>query len=670
METSFHITILIIITVACGIGAQVLAAYLKVPAIVCLLLLGIAVGQDGLELVNPDLLGSGLEVIVSLFVALILFEGGLTLSLRDLNEVSSSVRNLVTVGTLITLFGGAIASHYWGEFPWPLAFLFASLIVVTGPTVIGPLLKQVSVDRQVATILEGEGVLIDPVGAILAVLILNVVLNGDLEPLKLLADLLGRLLIGVLIGGVGGWLLATALKRSHFLSSELKNLTVLATLWGLFGLSETIRSESGLMTTVVIGLVLEASDTPELISLKRFKGQLTILAISVLFILLVADLSLASIGALGWGGLFTVLTLMWVVRPLNVFICTWQSNLNWRQKLFMAWVGPRGIVSASIASLFAILLAQRGINGGDAIKALVFLTIMMTVLIQGLTAKEMARWLGITSSELTGLMMVGANPLSCLIGKLFQANGENVVIIDSDEKACALAEKEGLPVYCNSALNQEILVEAGLSGLGTFFAITNNTEVNVVLAQSVAEKFKPPRVLAIFPSLAKPPKEGETIQQAFSDDMTLQMWNDYLADHVVKLGETELKTVGFDFQLSHLQALMRTNELIPLLLERQGRLQILAASEVWQPGDRIIYLLHDPTPKLLKRLSGLQPTVTLTLEKHPVVEEVPLLSSLLLEISDDQQLEDIEKTGDRPVLDLLEVSVNGISGDSNFEEKK
>ncbi|MGL6281036.1 MAG: cation:proton antiporter, partial [Microcoleaceae cyanobacterium] len=475
METSFHITILIIITVACGIGAQVLAAYLKVPAIVCLLLLGIAVGQDGLELVNPDLLGSGLEVIVSLFVALILFEGGLTLNLRDLDEVSGSVRNLVTVGTLITLLGGAIASHYWGEFPWPLAFLFASLIVVTGPTVIGPLLKQVSVERQVATILEGEGVLIDPVGAILAVLILNVVLNGDLEPLKLLADLLSRLLIGVLIGGVGGWLLAITLERSHFLSNELKNLTVLATLWGLFGLSETIRSESGLMTMVVIGLVLGATESPELRLLKRFKGQLTILAISVLFILLAADLSLASIGALGWGGLFTVLILMWVVRPLNVLICTWQSNLNWRQKLFMAWVGPRGIVSASIASLFAILLAQRGINGGDAIKALVFLTIMMTVLIQGLTAKEMARWLGITSSELTGLMMVGANPLSCLIGKLFQANGENVVIIDSDEKACALAEKEDLQVYCNSALNSEILVEAGLSGLGTFLAITNNT---------------------------------------------------------------------------------------------------------------------------------------------------------------------------------------------------
>ncbi|MGL5509819.1 MAG: cation:proton antiporter, partial [Microcoleaceae cyanobacterium] len=363
METSFHITILIIITVACGIGAQVLAAYLKVPAIVCLLLLGIAVGQDGLELVNPDLLGSGLEVIVSLFVALILFEGGLTLNLRDLDEVSGSVRNLVTVGTLITLLGGAIASHYWGEFPWPLAFLFASLIVVTGPTVIGPLLKQVSVERQVATILEGEGVLIDPVGAILAVLILNVVLNGDLEPLKLLADLLSRLLIGVLIGGVGGWLLAITLERSHFLSNELKNLTVLATLWGLFGLSETIRSESGLMTMVVIGLVLGATESPELRLLKRFKGQLTILAISVLFILLAADLSLASIGALGWGGLFTVLILMWVVRPLNVLICTWQSNLNWRQKLFMAWVGPRGIVSASIASLFAILLAQRGING-------------------------------------------------------------------------------------------------------------------------------------------------------------------------------------------------------------------------------------------------------------------------------------------------------------------
>ncbi|MCZ0899343.1 cation:proton antiporter, partial [Microcoleus sp. HI-ES] len=247
MEISFNITLLMVMTVICGISAQVLAAYLKVPAIVFLLLFGILAGPDCLGVLHPNLLGSGLEVMVSLCVALILFEGGLNLELRDLGKLSGSIRNLVTVGTLITLIGGGMAAHWLGEFPWPIAFLYASLVVVTGPTVIGPLLKQVSVDKKVAALLEAEGVLIDPVGAILAVLVLNIILNGNADLLVLFRDLIVRLLVGAVIGVAGGWLLGFILKRSQFLSEDLKNLVVLAGLWGFFGLAEEIRSESGLM---------------------------------------------------------------------------------------------------------------------------------------------------------------------------------------------------------------------------------------------------------------------------------------------------------------------------------------------------------------------------------------------------------------------------------------
>ena len=342
-------------------------------------------------------------------------------------------------------------AHWLGEFPWPIAFLYASLVVVTGPTVIGPLLKQVSVDKQVAALLEAEGVLIDPVGAILAVLVLNIILNGNADLLVLFRDLIVRLLVGAVIGVAGGWLLGFILKRSQFLSEDLKNLVVLAGLWGFFGLAEEIRSESGLMATVVSGIVLRAAAVPEERLLRRFKGQLTVLAISMLFVLLAADLSLASVVALGWGSLFTVLALMWVVRPINVWLCTWNSGLNWRQKLFVCWVAPRGIVSASIASLFAILLTQRGINGGDSIKALVFLTIIMTVFVQGLTAGAIAQLLGITSKSATGAAIVGSNPLSRLIARLFQERGESVAIIDTDPEACAQAEREGLRVFLSSA---------------------------------------------------------------------------------------------------------------------------------------------------------------------------------------------------------------------------
>jgi NhaP-type Na+/H+ or K+/H+ antiporter len=627
MEGSFELTLQMVITVLAGISAQVIAEYFKVPSIVFLLMFGILLGPDGFGLLHPQALGVGLEVIVALSVAVILFEGGLNLELRELGKVSGSLRNLVTLGTLITLLGGGMAAHWLGEFPWSIAFLYASLVVVTGPTVISPLLKQVQVDRQVATILEGEGVLVDPVGAILAVVVLDTIVNSHVSPSDAIIGLTLRLGIGGAIGAVGGWLLGLILKRADFISEELKNLVVLAGLWGLFGLAQTIRSESGLMATVIAGLVVGSSALPEERLLRRFKGQLTVLGVSVLFILLSADLSIASIFALGWGSLFTVFVLMFVVRPISIVLCTWNSGLNWRQKLFLSWVAPKGIVSASVASLFAILLTERGINGGDSIKALVFLTIMLTVFLQGLTARWVANWLQINrSSGATGAVIIGCNPLSRLIARLFQERGESVVLIDTDPEACEKAEQENLRVFQSSGLDIEVLEEAGLESMGTFLAMTSNGEVNLVLAQRAVEEFQPPRVLAVFPRdpQANPTNNKTKVNQAFVPQLPIKSWNQYLNEGQVKLGKTVLKEPGFGFQRAHLKALIRSGELLPLLVEREANFQIVSTSEDWQPGDQIIYLLHDPRPKLLKRLSGASPSSRLALESLPEVEEVPI----------------------------------------------
>ena len=627
MEGSFELTLQMVITVLAGISAQVIAEYFKVPSIVFLLMFGILLGPDGFGLLHPQALGVGLEVIVALSVAVILFEGGLNLELRELGKVSGSLRNLVTLGTLITLLGGGMAAHWLGEFPWSIAFLYASLVVVTGPTVISPLLKQVQVDRQVATILEGEGVLVDPVGAILAVVVLDTIVNSHVSPSDAIIGLTLRLGIGGAIGALGGWLLGLILKRADFISEELKNLVVLAGLWGLFGLAQTIRSESGLMATVIAGLVVGSSALPEERLLRRFKGQLTVLGVSVLFILLSADLSIASIFALGWGSLFTVFVLMFVVRPISIALCTWNSGLNWRQKLFLSWVAPKGIVSASVASLFAILLTERGINGGDSIKALVFLTIMLTVFLQGLTARWVANWLQINrSSGATGAVIIGCNPLSRLIARLFQERGESVVLIDTDPEACEKAEQENLRVFQSSGLDIEVLEEAGLESMGTFLAMTSNGEVNLVLAQRAVEEFQPPRVLAVFPRdpQANPTNNKTKVNQAFVPQLPIKSWNQYLNEGQVKLGKTVLKEPGFGFQRAHLKALIRSGELLPLLVEREANFQIVSTSEDWQPGDQIIYLLHDPRPKLLKRLSGASPSSRLALESLPEVEEVPI----------------------------------------------
>ncbi|MBD1934753.1 MULTISPECIES: cation:proton antiporter [Cyanophyceae] len=623
MEASFEITLQMVLTVIAGISAQVIAEYLQVPSIVFLLLFGILLGPDGLSVLHPNQLGTGLEVMVALCVAIILFEGGLNLELKEMGKVSGSLRNLVTLGTLITLLGGGMAAHWLGEFPWPIAFLYASLVVVTGPTVISPLLKQVQVDRQVATLLEGEGVLIDPVGAILAVVVLDTIVNADTDPLEAFIGLIVRVGIGGGIGVAGGWLLGLILKRAKFLSEDLKNLVVLAGLWGLFGLAQTIRSESGLMATVMAGIVLGAASIPEERLLRRFKGQLTIFSVSVLFILLSADLSIASVFALGWGSLFTVLALMFIVRPINIGLCTLNSGLNWRQKLFLCWIAPRGIVSASVASLFAIFLTQYGINGGDSIKALVFLTIIMTVFFQGLTARWVAAWLRINPQNATGAVIIGCSPLSRLIARLFQERGESVVLIDTDPEACKIAEQENLRVFLSSGLDMEVLEEAGLASMGTFVAMTNNGEVNLVLAQRAAEEFRPPRVLAVFPQ-ANMATNNTKVHQAFIPQLSVKNWNQYLNEGQVKLGKTTLREDGLAFQQAHLQALIRAGELVPLLFEREQLFQVVPAAEEWQPGDQIIYLLHDPRPKLLKRLSGGSPSSRLALEKLPEVEEVPI----------------------------------------------
>lgn len=617
MDPSFALTLQIVITVVAGITAQVIAEYLKVPSIVFLLIFGIALGSDGWEILQPQSLGIGLEVLVALSVAIILFEGGLSLSGRELGRVSGSLRNLVTLGTSITLIGGGMAAHWLGEFPWPIAFLYASLVVVTGPTVIGPLLKQVAVDRRVATLLEGEGVLIDPVGAILAVVVLNTIIDSHSRPMAIITGLTLRLGIGAAIGIAGGGLLSFIIKTCNFLTFELKNLVVLAGVWGLFGLSQFSRSESGLMAVVMAGIVLKAAAVPDERLLRRFKGQLTTLCVSVLFILLAADLSIASVIALGWGSVLTVLVLMLVVRPLSVALCTLKSDLNWRHKLFIAWVAPRGIVSASVASLFAILLTRAGINGGEAIKALVFLTILMTVFIQGLTARWVAKGLKITSSAATGAVIVGCNPLGRLIGCLFQEQGENVVLIDTDAAACQQAKEEGLTVLQRSALDTKILQEAGIESMGTFLVLTNNSEVNLVLAQRAREEFHPPRVLAAFAGTPNPDKNK--VNQVFLPSFSVKEWNQYLDDNQIKLGKTIFKGDDLSEQQTRLTKLIENGELLPLLLRRDNSLQVVTEREEWRTGDELIYILRDLRPQLLKRLSGTVRT-RLSLEILPEVE--------------------------------------------------
>ena len=603
MEDSLLITSLISTTVLAGIAAQVLGKFLQIPGIIFLLLFGILLGSSGLGLLEPSLLGSGLEVIVSLSIALILFEGGLSLQIRELNSVSVSLRNLVTIGAVITLLGGAISAHTLSQFPWTIAFLYASLVVVTGPTVVTPLLKLVGVERRVATLLEGEGILTDPIGTIVAVITLNIILSsrevplvliGTTVPLLVLKGLVLRLGVGLAIGLGAGGLLSLLLKQSQFLPQELKNLVVLAAVWGSFSLAQALRSESGLMVAVVMGMVLRAACIPEERLLRQFNEQLGILANSVLFILLAADLSIASIVALGWNSVLAVLALMLVVRPINILVSTWNRGFSWQQQFFLSWVAPRGIVAASMASLFAISLSKQGMSGGDALKALVFLTILMTVFVQGLTASWVANWLGLRANQVR-TVIVGDHPLAKLLTRLLQERGEAIAVIDLNASEADSSQFKESPVI-SSYLNLEELEAEGISSSSTFLGLSNNPELNGILAQRASELFRPD-LIAI---LSQSPLDSGTdlsviapnIQIAFAPQIDLELWNQYLNQDQAQVIEIVLRSQTYTAQQTELQMLIGSGEFLPLLIERDQNLRIMLAKEVWQPSDRIVGLLH------------------------------------------------------------------------------
>jgi len=622
MENSLPITVLISTTVAVGIGAQVLGRWLQIPSIILLLLSGIGLGSSGLGLLEPSLLGSGLEVIVSLAIALILFEGGLNLQIRDLSSVSVSLRNLVTVGVMMTLLGGAIAAHTLNEFPWAIASLYASLVVVTGPTVVTPLLKLVGVEQRVATLLEGEGILIDPIGAIVAVITLTIVLSrhevplvlvGTAIPLLLLKGLGLRLGIGTAIGLVGGGLLSLLLRQSKSLPQELKNLVVLAAVWGAFSLAQALRSESGLLVAVLMGMILRAAAIPEERLIRQFNEQLGILANSVLFVLLAADLSIASIFDLGWGSVLTVLTLMLIVRPLNILLSTWKQGFSWKQQFLLSWIAPRGIVAASMASLFALSLTEAGIVGGEAIKALVFLTILMTVLIQGLTAGLVARWLGLQTRQVR-TAIVGNTQLSHLLARLLQQKGETVALINLNADDTHSVQLDDIPVI-SQYLDLEELEAEGIASLNTFLVLTNNPELNGILAQRALELFRPDIVATLSQS---PLNSGDDlslaatgVRIAFAAQVSLDRWSQSIGANNVQLVEVVLQPENFASQQSELQACIAAGSLLPLLVEREQQLQILLVDELWQVGDRITCLLDksssSPVPTLSQSHSTILP---------------------------------------------------------------
>ncbi|GAA4234183.1 sodium:proton antiporter [Postechiella marina] len=489
-----------------GILAQWVAWKFKIPAILPLILIGLLVGpiaaaflsEDGTKWIEPIwngteglFPGESLFYFVSLAISVILFEGGLTLKLSEIKNVGPVITKLITLGSIVTFFGAAMAARYIFDLSWQISYLFSALIIVTGPTVITPILRNIPLKKDISTVLKWEGILIDPIGALVAVLVFEFIsVDAGGEFTKTASIEFGKI---VLFGSTFGYTFAHALNfaiNKKLVPHYLLNVFALASVLGVFVLSDSFAHESGLLAVVVMGMVLGNSNSPYLKELLYFKESLSVLLISILFILLAANINIDDLMLIyNWNTLILFALVAFVIRPIGVFLSTQGSLLKLNEKIFISWVGPRGIVAAGIASLFGLKLAKNGVEGAEYITPLVFMIVLGTVLLNATTARLFARFVGVFLNKSGGILIVGASKVSRLLGHYLESNNRHVVLIDSNEKNIEKAKSLGLEAIATNIYSDTLLDNIELNDIGYLMALTVNSDINKYAINKFGKQF-------------------------------------------------------------------------------------------------------------------------------------------------------------------------------------
>ncbi len=488
-----------------GILAQWFAWRFKIPAILPLLLIGLLIGpistlytEDGAKWLEPIwngtkglFPGESLFYFVSLSISIILFEGGLTLKLNEVKNVSSVITKLITVGSLVTFIGAAIAVFYIYNLSWEISFLFSALIIVTGPTVITPILRNIPLKRDISAILKWEGILIDPIGALVAVLVFEFISVEEGHAFTKTAMMeFGKI---VLFGATFGFTFAHAMVyiiKKKLVPHYLLNAFSLAMVLGVFVLSDAFAHESGLLAVVVMGMVIGNIGLPNLKDLLYFKETLSVLLISILFILLSANINISDLQAIyNWNTVLLFLAVVFLVRPIGVFLSTFNSKLKINEKLFISWVGPRGIVAAGIASLFGLKLVNLGIENAELITPLVFMIVLGTVMLNATTARLIAKLLGVFLKKSNGVLIIGAGEFSRIIAKYLSDHNRHVVLVDSNYDNIEQAKELGLEALNLDVFSDELENNIELTDIGYLMALTANVNVNNHCIEKFQEQF-------------------------------------------------------------------------------------------------------------------------------------------------------------------------------------
>lgn len=489
-----------------GILAQWVAWKFKIPAILPLILIGLLIGpiaaeylsEDGTKWIEPIwngekglFPGESLFYFVSLAISIILFEGGLTLKRSEIKNVGPVITKLITLGSTITFFGAGVLAHLIFGLSWDLSFLFSGLIIVTGPTVITPILRNIPLKKDVSTVLKWEGILIDPIGALVAVLVFEFIsVEGDSGFTKIALMEFGKIILfGTTFGFTFAHALAFAINKK-FVPHYLLNVVSLSVVLLVFVASETFAHESGLLAVVVMGMVLGNGKLENIKELLYFKESLSILLISILFILLAANINIEDLMLLySWKTAVLFIVVVFVIRPIGVFLSTAKSKLNMNEKLFISWVGPRGIVAAGIASLFGSKLVKQGVEGAEYITPLVFMIVLGTVLLNATTARLFAKAVGVFLTKSDGILIVGASKVSRLLGHYLETNGRHVVLIDSNQSNIAKAQELGLEAINTDIYSNTLTDNIELNDIGYLMALTGNSGINKYAIDKFSAEF-------------------------------------------------------------------------------------------------------------------------------------------------------------------------------------
>ncbi|MEM8983046.1 MAG: sodium:proton antiporter [Pseudomonadota bacterium] len=593
-----HLVIVIVTVVGLGVMAQWVAWRTRLPAIVLLAVAGVLAGPV-FGLFDPsEEFGEWLQPLISLCVAIILFEGGLSLSLRELKEAASGVSRLVYFGAPLAWCFSSLCAHYIGGIDWPVSLVFGAIMVVTGPTVIMPLLRQSALQRRTASFLKWEGIVNDPIGALLAVLVFQfLVFSGSGSGWgEITQSIMTALASGLVGGGLGGWLTARAF-QAGLVPEYLKSPVMLGLVLVVYASCNLLQAEAGLLAVTIMGIVVANMDLPGIGDMRRFKEYITIMLVSVVFVLLTADLNIASLTSIGWRGVALIVALLFVARPAAILLATIGAKMSFRERLLVAWIAPRGIVAAATAGVLGSGLVAQGYDA-DVLLPLVFAVIFATVFAHGLSINWLATRLGLASTQRDSVLVVGASPWSVELGRTLTELKANVLIADASWHNLRAARLAGLPVFYGEILSEFAEESLEISHVRSVLAATSNDAYNSLVCTQIAPEVGQRRVFQL--PLGGADDDPKTVSRtnrgniAFGKDVVFEkLWRLYVRGW--KFYKTRLSE---SYSYSDFLGDRPADAIEIAVLTTDGHVEFLAAMHNREPklGETVIYFAPVRSP--------------------------------------------------------------------------